>query len=72
MSTTGVAVLPPSEWPQSSSYAGNSTGRSMELDRDFTYDETQALGAAAEEELLRKELQREMVREILRRIALIG
>lgn len=44
----------------------------VELDRDFTYDETQALGAAAEEELLRKELQREMVREILRRIALIG
>jgi len=44
----------------------------VELERDFTYDETQALGAAAEEELLRKELQREMVREILRRIALIG
>ncbi len=44
----------------------------LELDRDFAYDETQALGAAAEEELLRKELQREMVREILRRIALIG
>lgn len=44
----------------------------IELDRDFTYDETQALGAAAEEELLRKELQREMVREILRRISLIG
>lgn len=35
MLTTGVAVLPPSEWPQSSSYVGNSTGRSMELDRDF-------------------------------------
>ncbi len=43
----------------------------IELDRDFAYDETQALGAAAEEDLLRKELQREMVREILRRIALI-
>lgn len=44
----------------------------IELDRDFTYDETQALGAAAEETLLREELQREMVREILRRIGLIG
>ncbi len=44
----------------------------IELDRDFTFDETQALGAAAEEELLRKELQREMVRAILQRIALIG
>ena len=43
----------------------------IELDRDFAYDETQALGAAAEEDLLRKELQREMVREIMRRIALI-
>lgn len=43
----------------------------IELDRDFAYDETQALGAAAEEDLLRKELQREIVREILRRFALI-
>jgi len=44
----------------------------IELDRDFTFDETQALGAAAEEELLRKELQREIIREILQRLALIG
>lgn len=38
------------------------------LERDYSYDETQALGAAAEEELLRRELQREMVQQVLRRI----
>ena len=38
------------------------------LERDYSYDQTQALGAAAEEELLRNELQREMVQQILRRI----
>ena len=38
------------------------------LERDYSYDQTQALGAAAEEELLRKELEREMVQQILRRI----
>ncbi|HVF34215.1 MAG TPA: LPS assembly lipoprotein LptE [Candidatus Saccharimonadia bacterium] len=40
----------------------------IELTRDYSYDETQALGAAAEEELLRKELRREMVQQLLRRI----
>lgn len=40
----------------------------IELTRDYSFDETQALGAAAEDELLRKELQREMVQQILRRI----
>ena len=40
----------------------------IELTRDYSFDETQALGAAAEDELLRKELQREMVQQVLRRI----
>jgi LPS-assembly lipoprotein len=44
----------------------------IELTRDFSYDETQALGAAAEEELLRKELRREMVQQVLRRIERLG
>ena len=39
----------------------------IELTRDYSYDETQALGAAAEEELLRKELRREMAQQVLRR-----
>jgi LPS-assembly lipoprotein len=40
----------------------------IELGRDFTFDETQGLAAAQEEELIRKELAREMVQQILRRI----
>lgn len=44
----------------------------IELTRDYSYDETQALGAAAEEELLRKELRREMVQQVLRRIERLG
>lgn len=44
----------------------------IELTRDYSYDETQALGAAAEEELLRKELRREMVQQLLRRIERVG
>ncbi len=44
----------------------------IELKRDYSYDETQALGAAAEEELLRKELRREMVQQVLRRIERLG
>ena len=43
----------------------------IELTRDYSFDETQALGAAAEDELLREELQREMVQQILRRIQAI-
>jgi LPS-assembly lipoprotein len=38
------------------------------LEREFTFDETQGLGAAQEEELIRKELEREMAQQILRRI----
>lgn len=40
----------------------------IELEREYSFDETQALGAATEEALIRKELQREMVQQVLRRI----
>ncbi len=42
--------------------------QAIELTREFTFDATQALGVAAEQDLLTKELQREMVQVILRRI----
>jgi len=42
------------------------------LEREFTFDETQGLGAAQEEELIRKELEREMVQQVLRRIEALG
>ena len=40
----------------------------IELHRDYSYDETQALGAQAEEELLKKEMARDMVQQVLRRL----
>ncbi len=40
----------------------------IELSRVFTFDATQALGVAAEQDLLVAELQREMVQAILRRL----
>ncbi|MBX3692888.1 LPS assembly lipoprotein LptE [Dokdonella sp.] len=40
----------------------------IELTREFTFDATQALGVAAEQDLLTRELQREMVQAIMRRI----
>ena len=40
----------------------------IELTRDYSFDETQALGAQAEEELLKKELERDMVQQVLRRL----
>lgn len=40
----------------------------IELTRDYSFDEQQALGAQAEEELLKKELERDMVQQILRRL----
>lgn len=43
----------------------------IELEREYSFDETQALGAAQEEALIRKELQREMVQQVLRRIETI-
>ncbi len=38
------------------------------LERDFVFDQTDALGVAGQEEALRRDLEREMVRAILRRI----
>jgi LPS-assembly lipoprotein len=47
--------------------------RSMiERKRDYRFDETQALGAAAEDELARKELRREMLQALLRRLEALG
>ena len=44
----------------------------IELTREYSYDETQALGAQAEEELLRKEMGRDMVQQVLRRLESAG
>lgn len=38
----------------------------IERHREYRFDETQALGAAAEDELARKELRREMVQALMR------
>jgi LPS-assembly lipoprotein len=38
------------------------------LERDFVFDERDALGVAGQEEALRQDMEREMVRAILRRI----
>jgi len=40
----------------------------LELTRDYTFDEQQALGAEVEQEVIRKELQRDMVQQVLRRV----
>ncbi|MGA9342462.1 MAG: LPS assembly lipoprotein LptE [Rhodanobacteraceae bacterium] len=40
----------------------------IELSRDFTFDASQALGVAAEEDVLTQELERDMVQTILRRL----
>lgn len=45
---------------------------SIEITRPFTFDQTQGLAAAQEEELIRGELQREMVQQILRRLETIA
>lgn len=42
--------------------------QTIELSRDFTFDATQALGVAAETDLLTQELERDMVQTILRRL----
>lgn len=46
--------------------------QTIELTRDYTFDETQALGVAAQEDELKKQLQRDMVQAILRRLAALG
>jgi LPS-assembly lipoprotein len=42
--------------------------QTIELSREFTFDATQALGVAAEVDLLTQELQRDMTQTILRRL----
>ncbi len=42
------------------------------LERDFVFDERDALGVAGQEEALRRDLEREMVRAIMRRIEAAG
>lgn len=44
----------------------------IELTREFTFDVNQAIGVAAEQDLLTQELQRDMVQTILRRLEAIG
>lgn len=44
----------------------------INLNRDFSYDQTQALGAANEEALIKKELQTEMVRAVMNRIGALS
>ncbi len=41
----------------------------VELQREYTFDDSQTLGTAGEEEVAQDELEREMVQAILRRIA---
>ena len=46
--------------------------QTIELTRDFTFDASQALGIAAEQDLLTDELQRDMVQAILRKLEALG
>ncbi len=46
--------------------------QTIELSRDFTFDASQALGVAAEVDLLTRELQRDMTQTILRRLEAIA
>ena len=46
--------------------------QTFELSRDFTFDASQALGVAAEVDLLTHELQRDMTQTILRRLEAIA
>ena len=46
--------------------------QTIELTRDFTFDASQALGVAAEVDLLTQELQRDMTQTILRRLEAIA
>jgi LPS-assembly lipoprotein len=46
--------------------------QTIELSREFTFDASQALGVAAETDLLGKELERDVVQTILRRLEALG
>jgi LPS-assembly lipoprotein len=55
--------------------AGNQTvipKQTIELSRDYSFDETQALGIAAQEDEFKKDLERDMVAAIMRRIEAVG
>lgn len=53
LAADGSSLLPPQE---------------VLLQRDFVFDERDALGVAGQEEALRRDMEREMVRAVLRRI----
>jgi len=42
--------------------------QTVELSRDYSFDTAQALGSPGEEELLRSELERDMIAAVLRRV----
>jgi LPS-assembly lipoprotein len=42
--------------------------QTIEMDRDYTFDTAQAFGTPGEEELVRAELERDMVQNLMRRI----
>ena len=44
----------------------------IELSRDYSFDETQALGIAAQEEEFKKDMERDMVAAMLRRLEAAG
>ena len=44
----------------------------VERSREYRFDETQALGAAAEDELARRELRREVLQALLRSLESLG
>jgi LPS-assembly lipoprotein len=46
--------------------------QTIELSRDYSFDETQALGIAAQEDEFKKDLERDMVAAILRRLEAAG
>jgi LPS-assembly lipoprotein len=43
--------------------------QAIELRREYAFDESQALGAQAQQDLIRRELEREMVQQVMLRIA---
>lgn len=46
--------------------------QTIELTRDFTFDDTQALGISVEQDDLKRQMQRDMVTSVMRRIEAVG
>ncbi|WP_165371500.1 LPS assembly lipoprotein LptE [Pseudolysobacter antarcticus] len=46
--------------------------QTVELTRDFTFDDTQALGIGVEQDELKRQMQRDMVQSVMRRIEAVG